>query len=381
MANATTLLLTVALLITPVILFTADRLPNWLRKFPIAVVGIVVLIRFFAFWNIDLTDAQVAGYLPSGVSGLARLLYIFSGPDGLMLGLLFGFAIGLAIRNNNLIEYRWAAFIWILILGWEINPDGFASIASTPLSSQPSILSWRPIAYVGIGFLLPVIVIPTLVGMEGTPSIRNLACFSILIAFIDLTNSPTAWMLFGLSTHNFSALRVDIKRGIASRRRWVGLLLIFVLTLSLLIFAMIHHASGTNNTILWTSRYALGWLLLCSISGALTPLAGFDARPRPEAWGFLSGMIIAPSLLPNLPHIEMFHVPIIVISIIMPLVGTLPEYRPKFSRNRRLFEFLFLSSVLPLVLFSSTWIPISLILVLLIIPLFINLPMSVDEEE
>ena len=77
--------------------------------------SLVVLHRIFAFWKVDLTDSQVVGFLPSDITGIEALMYIFSGPDGLMLGLLFGFSIGLAIRTKKNHEYRWAAFIWILI--------------------------------------------------------------------------------------------------------------------------------------------------------------------------------------------------------------------------------------------------------------------------
>ena len=380
MANASTLLLTVALLATPIILFAIDRFPKWLQKFPFVVISLVVLLRIIAFWRIDLTDAQVVGYLPEDVSGLAALLYIFSGPDGLMLGLLFGFSIGLALRKQDLIESRWSAFLWVLILGWEINPEGFSSIAITPLSSYPSTLDWQSAAYPVIGFLLSTIVLPTMLEMGPSPSIRNIASFSILIAFIDLSNSPIAWMLLGLTAHRLSASKVDYTRGIASRRRWLGLLLIFSLSLGLLVYALILD-SPTNESTIWASRYAIGWILLCGIAGALTPLAGFDSRPRPEAWGFLSGLILAPALLPNLHHIEVFHFPIIMISIIMPWVGTLPEFRPKLSRNRRLVESLIFISIVPLSLFFSKYIPKALLVLMLLLPLFISITIPVDEEE
>ena len=380
MANVTTFLLTVALLVTPLILFAADRLPKWLQKFPIIIIGLVVLLRLSAFWKADLTDAQVVGYLPSDITGLESLLYIFSGPDGLMLGLLFGFSIGLAIRTPILLEYRWSAFVWILLLGWEINPDGFASISSSSLTSHHSVLDWHSIAYPIVGFLLSIIIIPTLVQIKATPSIQNAASFCILIAFADLTNSPIAWMMLGLTAHRFSALRVDVNRGIASRRRWMGLLLIFVGSLAMLLYVIIQGPNSTEDS-LWGSRYAIGWLLVCGILGALTPLAGLDTNPRPEAWGFLTGLILAPSLLPNLSQIEIFHFPIVVIAIIMPWVGTLPEERPKLSHTRRLLELLGFFLILPIALMLNDLIPISLITLILIFPFFVQIPPSVLEEE
>ena len=115
--------------------------------------------------------------------------------------------------------------------------------------------------------------------------------------------------------------------------------------------------------------------------GALTPLAGFDAHPRPEAWGFLTGMILAPSLLPNLSDIETFQLPLFIIAIVMPWLGTLPEERPKLSLNRRLLEFVLLHSVLPLAFYLNEFLPTSFLIVLLISPLFLQFSTSVQEEE
>ena len=187
-------------------------------------------------------------------------------------------------------------------------------------------------------------------------------------------------MLLGLTAHRSSALRADSIRGIASRRRWVGLLSIFVITLILLIYSVMQNPSSTES-VTWTARYAIGWIILCGILGALTPLAGFDARPRPEAWGFLTGMVVAPALLPNIPHIDAFHLPLFIIAIIMPWVGTLPEARPKLSRNRRLLELTAFLLVLPFVLHLSSLLPASILAILLVAPLFIQFSTSVQEEE
>ena len=102
--------------------------------------GLVVILRLIAFWKIDLTDAHVVGYLPNDVTGLATLMHIFAGPDGLMLGLLFGFSAGLTLRANHLLEYRWAAFIWVLILGWEIIPMVSPQLLQHHFPRNP--LSW-----------------------------------------------------------------------------------------------------------------------------------------------------------------------------------------------------------------------------------------------
>ena len=92
MASGTTLMLTAALLIVPVLFLTRDWMPKWIHRVPFAIISLAVIFRIHAFWSIDLTDAQVVGYLPSDVAGITTILHIFDGPSGLMLGLLFGFS-------------------------------------------------------------------------------------------------------------------------------------------------------------------------------------------------------------------------------------------------------------------------------------------------
>ena len=134
-------------------------------------------------------------------------------------------------------------------------------------------------------------------------------------------------------------------------------------------------------TSLWPSRFTIGWILLCGIGGAMTPTMGFDDNPRPEAWGFHSGIILAPALLPGIVLIGYAQLPIFVIAIVMPIIATLPEYRPSIDLKRRVFELVSLTSILPLALFFSDIIPVSLIVVITLLPLLIKFEHSVDEEE
>ena len=76
MASATTLVLTGALLLAPVFLLARDWMPAWSHKVPFAIISLAVLLRIHAFWTIDLTDAQVVGYLPDDVIGMATILHL-----------------------------------------------------------------------------------------------------------------------------------------------------------------------------------------------------------------------------------------------------------------------------------------------------------------
>ncbi len=383
MASGTTLMLTAALLIVPVLFLARDWMPNWIHRVPFVIISLAVILRINAFWSIDLTDAQVVGYLPNDVTGISRILHIFDGSSGLMLGLLFGFSCGLAlIAPSSANEYRWAILCWILILGWGVDSDGFATIAATPLTDQASILDWHSILYPLLGLGLSIVVIPTLVNIEHASPLSIAATFSIGVLLLDLSSSPVAWMLVSLVSHRLSSLRIHAKRGAATQRRWVGLIATFFVSFVLIVIGLSWMAMPEQiGQAVWTSRFAIGWILLCGIGGALTPTMGFDAHPRPEAWGFHTGIILAPAMLPNLALIEYAQLPILIIVITMPILATLPEYRPQIDWKRRFMEFILLISILPLTLYLSDIIPVSLIVIIAIIPLLIQFEHSVDEEE
>lgn len=382
MASATTLVLTIALLLVPILLLARDWMPNWSNKVPLALISLVVLLRIHAFWTIDLTDSQVVGYLPEDVSGFATILHIFDGPSGLMLGLLLGFSTGIALAEPDSIELRWAALCWVLLLGWGMDSDAFATIVSTPLSDHPTILDWNSIVYPLLGLGLSLLVIPTLVHINSVTTPRLVAAISISILFLDLSSSPVAWMLLSLIAHRLSSLRIHTIRGAASRRRWLGLMTTFFLSAGLLIVSLSWSSLTEEVWVsLWSSRLAIGWILLCGIGGAMTPTMGFDANPRPEAWGFHSGIILAPALMPGIALIHHAQLPILIIAIVMPIIATLPEYRPSIDWKRRVLECIILLSILPLALFFSDMIPASLVALIILLPLLINFEHSVDEEE
>ena len=189
-------------------------------------------------------------------------------------------------------------------------------------------------------------------------------------------------MLLSLIAHRLSSLRIHTIRGAASRRRWLGLMTTFFLSAGLLIVSLSWSSLTEEVWVsLWSSRLAIGWILLCGIGGAMTPTMGFDANPRPEAWGFHSGIILAPALMPGIALIHHAQLPILIIAIVMPIIATLPEYRPSIDWKRRVLECIILLSILPLALFFSDIIPASLVALIILLPLLINFEHSVDEEE
>lgn len=382
MANSTTLVLTIGLLLVPILFLGRDWMPKWIHRVPFAIISLAVLFRIYAFWTIDLTDTQVVGYLPEHVTGIATILHIFDGPEGLMLGLLFGFSAGFSLSEPNVNEYRWIILFWVLLLGWGVDSEGFTTITATSLTDQSSILDWYSAVYPLIGFGLSIVAIPTLVNIENATTPSLIATFGIGFVFLDISSSPVAWMLLSLIAHRISSLRIHSSRGVATQRRWSGLMLTFFLSSASIVIGLSWLAMPDEFwNALWFSRLAVGWILLCGITGALTPTMGYDASPRPEAWGFHTGVILAPALLPGLTLIAYAQLPILIIALVMPILSTLPEHRPQINWKRRGLEGSVLFAILPFSLFLTNFIPVSLIVIIVTLPLLIHLKHSVDEEE
>jgi len=382
MANGTTLTLTVGLLLVPILLLGRDWMPKWIHKIPLAIISLAVIFRIYAFWTVDITDTQVAGYLPVHVTGIEAVLHIFDGPAGLMLGLLLGFSMGIALINPNTSECRWVTLCWVLLLGWGVDSDGFATISATHLTDQASILSWHSVVYPLLGLGLSIIVIPTLVHIENATTPRLVAAFCIGLVFLDISSSPVAWMLLSLLAHRYSSLRIHSIRGAATQHRWIGLTLTFFLSSVFIVIGLSWLAMPSDHwSAIWPSHFTVGWILLCGIAGALTPTMGYDANPRPEAWGFHTGVILAPALLPNLALIEHAHLPVFLLGITMPILATLPEYRPQITWKRRGLEAIILLSTLVFSLYLTNYIALSLIVIIVTLPLLLKFNHSVDEEE
>jgi hypothetical protein len=225
-------------------------------------------------------------------------------------------------------------------------------------------------------------VIPTLVNIENASLLHLSATISIVILLLDISSSPVAWMFLSLVAHRLVSLRIHSKRGTASKRRWSGLVVTFFLSFILLAFGLSTFAMTDGFwTTVWASRFAFGWIMICGVVGSLTPTMGFDSQPRPEAWGFHTGLILAPSLLPKMTLIGFAQLPILLISISIPIIATLPEYRPNLDWKRRSLEFILLLSILPLAIFMVDIVPVSLIAIIASVPLLIKFNRSVDEEE
>ena len=381
MAIGTMEILTAALFLVPLSLMDKQWIPKWSIRVPLLLTTAAVIFRIIAFWSGDSSDAHVVGYLPADSTGLSRILHVFDGPNGLMLGLLWGYTIGIATSRPNRNSRRWYTLCWITLLLFGVDSAAFSNIGSSGLTNAPSVLDANSLIYPFLGFTISAIVIPTYVEFDSSSNLRIIAAISCTILLFDVSSEPIAWVFICLFIHQLSSKRIHKLRGVATKNRWLGLLVVFYSSIIFLTIAVFWIISQDNSELFWSSRYALGWIFLCGCVGSLMPLVGFDSKPRPEVWGFLTGIILAPALLPNTHLMETTLLPILLLSISMPIIATLPEYRRNMTQKQRLLEWFSLTILVLIVMSLYQYIDLSLIAIILFTPFFIRTAISDDEEE
>ncbi len=374
-------ILTAALFLVPLSLIENQWMPKWSIRIPLFLTTLAVIFRILAFFSGDLSDAHVVGYLPADSTGFSRILHIFDGPDGLMLGLLWGYTIGIAISNSNRISRRWYTLCWLSLLLFGIDSSAFSNIAQSNLIVAPSVLDANSLLYPFLGITLSAIIIPTYVEFDNSSTLRIIAAISCAILLFDVSSEPIAWMFICLFVHQLSSNRIHELRGVAARRRWLGLLVVFSFSIVFLISAVYWMLLQDNPELIWSSRYALGWIILCGCIGSLMPLAGFDSKPRPEVWGFLIGIILAPAILPNTQLIEVTLLPILLLSISIPIVATLPEYHRKLTQKKGLVEGTSIISMILIVMLLFEYLDLSFIAIISFTPFLLKSTFSDNEEE
>ncbi|MEE3083615.1 MAG: hypothetical protein VX320_05995 [Candidatus Thermoplasmatota archaeon] len=392
--SPTAALLTIALLSVPALLASHPWLPPRLSRIvhliPALLLGGAVLFRIQAMWIADTHDAQVISWLPENTDGPAALLHIFDGPAGLMLGLLFGFALGIAIRGKDHLTlriHRWAALCWLILLGWGTPSDGFARhIDAMPLTAFASETDWKNLAIPFLGLGLSLIVIPTLSqaeisGPNSLSTTQIVAAFSIGLLLLDLSDeiamSAVMILLVGSLAHLIVSLWIEDRRGQPQHGKWCALLVVFFYSSFAIILGLSFLASSAPQVMgiedaIWSSRLSVGWILVCGLAGSLLPTVGWDSRPRPEIWGFLSGLLVASALLPRMELIEYSLLPILLLSVTMPIVASLVESKSEVSLLQRMVELLLIlaSHIISILLVSKEILPLTTMILIIILPIF-----------
>lgn len=344
--------LTAALLIVPLVLLGSAQLPSRARFIP---AGLMLLATALHFES----PAQV-----------------FAGEAGRMLALLLGFSVGIA-RLEGREAQRWAALCWVLLLGWETPAAAFAHTVDT--TGLEALMGW---AHLVLGFAIGPWGLQVLCRIDRATRLE--IGFGLLIGLnLIAMGLAVGWMLAGLLGHHVVSLRVHADRGQATRRRWMGLMRTYFHSVFILVLGTVWVADQAGAVIdladaAWEVRHAVGFVLLCGLAGSLLPTLGIDARPRPEAWGFHMGMLVAPALLPGIAHIEHTLLSILLLVTTTPVLATHPEFRPDLPWRRRGLESLLIVGGQIVVILCFEW---WMLLGLLAIPFLQRKPVPAAEEE
>ena len=156
--------------------------------------------------------------------------------------------------------------------------------------------------------------------------------FWILVSIID---SPIIYTILLLPLLVYGDEKIDQKLGSGSGRSialgitiLIGIFLMYIVTwIQVSQIERIGDGYGAISATLWmiVAIVALG------ICGMLLPLIGFDAKARPEAWGWRTGLAISPMLLSIITDLAPLLMVGVWLAIIVSLTG--PLVLEKNSKN------------------------------------------------
>ena len=367
--SPTAAILTIALLAMPPLMLLDSRLRHrprlhmWAPRLPFLLMLLALASRITPLTALDGRDAQVAATAADGVTGL---LHIFDGQAGMVLAILTGFSLYIFAESlrgwsdaQRLRHLRWSAPVWICLLGWGMPENGFAlsqEAAALQVAASP------PFGYGGwalaCGWLLAY-AISTLVKVEvaGARALskKDFATSALLLclwfvlaamfadeggAFHTIMAAPLA--IVAATGHAHTSLRIFESRGLATRR-FAGLMRTVMHGFVLLLIGSAYILSvdpawSSFADAIWSLRRTLALVLVAGLAGAISPVFGFDARPRAEAWGWHLGLILAVLLLPGIDHMETVIPIVFILAITMPILATHVERRPDLHPVRRVGE-------------------------------------------
>ena len=396
--SPTAALLTTALLLCPPLLVTWPWLRERTQSFgekwqrlverlvplsPLLLILLALIFRIDAVLSADGRDSHVAAWLPEGVGGAAAIPYIFAGEAGAMFGVLLGFAAMLAWRTRDANSHdsmqvravRWAALAWVVLLGWGTPSDAFSiSVASSALPPFGSVPEMFGLDMVLLGALIVHPLLSTIARLEihGMRFASKLRLGSALVVgSVAMLISQTGRMgegvamlalgitLVGVGGHLIVSMKIYDLRGQGKGRKWTGLLRTFVHSILFIVIgtawvAWQDPAVASFHNALWETRYISGWVLMCGLVGAMAPMAGFDSRPRPEAWGWHSGTLFSIAIFPGLPFASAAFAPVFLAATTVPILATHPEKRPRLAPTQRIIESILIIAAQILLLY--TWV-------------------------
>tara|TARA_Y100000588_G_C14247634_1_gene922113 strand:- start:525 stop:1952 length:1428 start_codon:yes stop_codon:yes gene_type:complete len=382
------------------------QLDRTLTLLPLILLSIVTLDLIWSHYTLDLTHAHVANFGGEQYSSWERILAsLFSeGSPWLAIPLFysissfacekwFGFddsLFGNEIESNQrAIVLRLHGLLWPFMLLAFVSSNSFAVFSESQLLLGSNLISpsnciFLIIAGTSLGFwihltsklsqhapnsvkqlnfvlLLACLTLGSILALRGVlPKAKEWHQFSDSIAMGNEVNlalcASFALLLMSWPFFLFLLTKVHSIRGQARERRWVGLLHIFFHTLIfswLSGISILYHLPNISSltSAMWISLTLQIPLAVAGLLGALLPMAGLDARPRPEAWGFFLVMVIASLFFTIREPLTATLAPGLFVSMTsLPLLATHFEKHPFLSIDRRVIESFSLHTLSVLVL-------------------------------
>jgi len=365
-----------------------------LTLLPLILLGIVMMDLIWSHYTLDLTRAHVANYGGENFSVWQRVqACLFSeGAPWLAIPLFFSLSsiiceylcsfdnslLGDEIEaNQRATTLRLHGLLWPFMLLAFMSSNSFA-VYSLPLSiGEATLLSssnaiflmlsgsslgvwvhftsrlaqqnidilkhFNQVVLAGILTLAPLVAFQGVLPTSGewllfsqSVSLGNEATLGLFASF--------AILILGWPFFLFLLTRVYTTRGQAREGRWLGLLHIFCHTLfftllsGIIVLEPLPNISSLSSAI-WLSLTLMLPLAVAGLLGSLLPMAGLDARPRPEAWGFFLGMTVVIPFFTIREPLTAALVPGLFVSMAaLPLLATHTEKRSNLSIQRRGFE-------------------------------------------
>jgi len=367
------------------------RFDRMLTLLPLILLSIVMMDIIWSHYTIDLSHAHVANFGGEHFSTWQRIqaglfstgspwlaVPLFFSISSIACEYCFGFDKSLfgdeIETNQRSTVLRLHGLLWPFMLLAFISSNSFAVFSEPLLAGDATLLSpsnsifliiagsslgvWvhftsrltqhnveldKQMYQVIVAAILPI---GALLSFRGVlPKVDEWNQFSDSVALGNEANlaicASFSLLLVGWPYFLFLLTKVHSIRGQARERRWIGLLHIFFYTLffswlsGVIILVNIPNISSLSSA-MWLSLTLLLPLGIAGLLGSLLPMAGLDARPRPEAWGFFMVMVIAVLFFTIREPLTATLAPGLFVSMTsLPLLATHFEKRPKLSIERR----------------------------------------------
>ncbi|MBS72587.1 MAG: hypothetical protein CMO20_06545 [Thermoplasmata archaeon] len=370
------------------------QLDRALTLLPLVLLFAVMTNLIFSHITLDYSNAHVANFGGGHLSIIERIFATMFSEEGPWLAIPLSFAISSIIceyfcgNQYHIIDggisfvrrssaLRLHGFLWPFMLVAYLSSESFAvysipqpvgeSTLIAPLYcifqiiSGASLAVWiyftsrlsqeseirpkqiYPVLISGLFSIMPIIVSLGVYPnpIEG-PSLSHFVALEMadsLALCISLGVLLIGWPLFLYILSHIHSIR-----GQARERKWLGLLFIFSHTLiitwisGVVILETLPNVSGWDSA-MWLALTLMLPLSVVGLIGTLLPMAGFDARPRPEIWGFyLMTSLLIPFLTIKYPLTAALAPGLFISMVSSPLLATHVENRPSLLASRRVIE-------------------------------------------